>query len=469
MRFVLIVALFASLCTLRVAANAAGDEKALFPMYHIAVGTELCYELRSGDWFDGPDGKPEIPREEDGSPKYDRHELRLFVTARDDDGGFRVVTSGNSVAGYPLVSYGKLFANGQVAYEPALMPIFAEDNLQFVFPRLPASEAELHDGWEHIDERTGVHWKYELEADEIRAHFAGPLDRVALGTMNVRYRIGRDDGLPQFVELNGYWPRYKQTEYYSLAFKQATQHDEAWASRFDADARLYFEFTKKQRRLMGTDRLPLALAARTADGLESRLAEARAAIVAARDEAREALFRDKLDSELKEFDQRREYRSKSTQELASIAGQPSPAWSAVDLDGGEHRLEQYRGSVVVLDFWFRQCNYCIRAMPQVEQAADHFRAAGKSVVFLSVNTDPDEEDARFVAKELGVTYPVLRSKELAEKYGIKGFPTFLILDPEGRVQGIFSGYSSTLREDLIECTEGLLAGQTGRDRAVGQP
>jgi thiol-disulfide isomerase/thioredoxin len=462
MRFVTSATLCATFWAFHVAAIAAEDDGGPVRMYRISVGQEFCFEVRSGSWSDGPDGKPEVPREEDGSPKYERGELHLFVTARDDDGGFRVVTSGDSSAGFPYLSYGRLFADGRVAYEPALTPRLAEDSLRFLFPRLPAGEDDLQHGWEDVDERTDVHWKYAADGDDILASFKGPLDRIALATIDLRWRVSHTSGLPEFVELNGHWPRYKETGYRSAALKQVTQHDEAWASRFDADARKYFEFTKDQQRLLGADQLPLALAAQTADGAQSRLAEARAAIVAAKNEIKEAVFHDKLDSELKGFDEAREYRLKSAQRFASIAGQPSPSWTAADLDGREHRLEQYRGRVMLLDFWFRQCNYCIRAMPQIEEAADHFRTAGQAVAFLSVSTDLEEEDARFVAKELPITCPVLRSKELADKYQIKGFPTFLVLDSEGHVAGIFSGYSSRLREDLIACIEGLLVSQNSR-------
>lgn len=41
--------------------------------------------------------------------------------------------------------------------------------------------------------------------------------------------------------------------------------------------------------------------------------------------------------------------------------------------GKKHALKHYRGKVVVLDFWYRNCGWCLRAMPQVKEAATHFR------------------------------------------------------------------------------------------------
>lgn len=420
--------------------------------YDLAVGQEFRFEVRSGTWLDGPDGKPEIPREDDGSPKRKQYTSRVYVTARNDDGSLHIVASTTSVADYPLVYEADLFLNGRVVYSPTSMPMLPEDMVQFIFPRLAANEDEWKSGWQELESRTGVRWRYEANDGNIHGSLEGPLDRVGLGTIKMTYHLNSTTRLPESVELNGYWRRYKETNYHLVRFKEVVERGEAWARQFQEDARRYFDFTSEQRRRLGRNNLvPLARASRVEGEMESLLDEARAAIVSARNGIKEPVFRDQLEHELKEFDEQRELRAKGAKRFAPIAGLPSPAWAAKDLDGREHRLEQYKGKVLVLDFWFRQCNYCIRAMPQVEQVADHFRAANAPVVFCGVNTDDDEADARFVVQELDLKYAVLWSKDISQTYGIRGYPTILVIDAEGVVQGILSGYSSTLREDLIAC------------------
>ncbi|HVX11943.1 MAG TPA: TlpA disulfide reductase family protein [Pirellulales bacterium] len=431
--------------------------------YNLVVGRELRYERRFGSWIDRADGKPEIPREDDGLPKGERHDLRLFVTAKNDDGSFHVVIDTHSAADYPLVTQAELFPDGRIVHDPPSMPILPEDTLQLLFPRLPANEHELKNGWQQVESRTGVRWSYEAEGNDIRGGLAGPLDRVGLGTVKITYRLNPTTALPESIEVNGRWQRYKETSYELVRFKEAVEHDEKWAAGFHASARRYFDCMRDQRRLQRQNLVPLARASQTEGEAEAVFDKARAALVAARDETEEPLFRSHLDRALADFDNRRKLYLESAQRFGRIAGLPSPAWTAADLDGREHRLDQYKGRVLVLDFWFRQCNYCIRAMPQVEQAADHFRGAKAAVAFCSVNTDEDRADPRFVAQELALKDPVLCSKDIAERYGIRSFPTFLILDAEGTVQGILSGYSSTLREDLIACVEELL----GRRPAKG--
>lgn len=98
-----------------------------FGSYNLAVGQEIRYEVRYGSWLDRSDGKPEIPRDKDGLPECDSHEMRLFVVARNADGSFRVVVETTSVADYPLVFRANLFPNGEVIHEASSMPIYPEE------------------------------------------------------------------------------------------------------------------------------------------------------------------------------------------------------------------------------------------------------------------------------------------------------------------------------------------------------
>ena len=61
-----------------------------------------------------------------------------------------------------------------------------------------------------------------------------------------------------------------------------------------------------------------------------------------------------------------------------------------------------------MDFWYRGCGWCMYAMPQVKQLAEDYK--DKPVVVLGMNTDRNEEDARFVVKELGLDVPADQSR-----------------------------------------------------------
>ena len=134
------------------------------------------------------------------------------------------------------------------------------------------------------------------------------------------------------------------------------------------------------------------------------------------------LFRADLDRLLRDADEARRLQAETAKHWAKFAGLPVTEWKATDLVGKEHSLGHYRGKVVLLDFWFRQCSWCMRAMPQVDQVEAAFRQEKAPVQFWSVSTDEDAADAKFVADTMKLDYPVLRSKKLAEQLGVTVFP-----------------------------------------------
>jgi thiol-disulfide isomerase/thioredoxin len=117
-------------------------------------------------------------------------------------------------------------------------------------------------------------------------------------------------------------------------------------------------------------------------------------------------------------------------------------------------LAGYRGKVVVLDFWYRGCGWCIRAMPQLNALAEQFR--GRPVAVLGMNTDREKANAQFVVDAMGLKYMTLRAEGIPEKYKVRGFPTLILIDPEGTVRDVHVGYSPTLRAELARAIEDLL-------------
>src|SRR3954454_12619712 len=83
------------------------------PRFALEPGLELRYAVKSGYWSDGKDGKPDIPREPDGSPKYQNSDLTVYVLGRQPAGSFRVLVRRTSETGSPLVTWADLFPDGR--------------------------------------------------------------------------------------------------------------------------------------------------------------------------------------------------------------------------------------------------------------------------------------------------------------------------------------------------------------------
>jgi peroxiredoxin len=184
------------------------------------------------------------------------------------------------------------------------------------------------------------------------------------------------------------------------------------------------------------------------------LEKAEADLKAARRDLTRPDFQKQIDRLLGEHEQQAQALVAEVEGRGTVLGKPSPDWSATDLAGKRHALKDYRGKVVLLDFWYRQCFWCLRAMPQVKEIAARFK--DQSVAVLGMCIDAREEDARIVVQKMGLTYTNLRAAGLPEKYKVRTFPTLIVIDQEGVVRDMHVGYSPTLKEEVVKTVERLL-------------
>jgi peroxiredoxin len=141
----------------------------------------------------------------------------------------------------------------------------------------------------------------------------------------------------------------------------------------------------------------------------------------------------------------------------ALLNKPAPDFSTTDIDGHPYKLSDFRGKVVLLDFWFRDCPWCIRAMPQLKQLADDFK--GQPVAILGMNTDQDPADARRTMKEMSLNYPTLIAGPYPEKLNVQAYPTLIVIDRQGIIRDVHEGFSPTLRQDIGDRVRALLQNQ----------
>jgi thiol-disulfide isomerase/thioredoxin len=130
-------------------------------------------------------------------------------------------------------------------------------------------------------------------------------------------------------------------------------------------------------------------------------------------------------------------------------------WANVeDLEGRVHSLDAYAGRILVLDFWFRECGYCVMAAPLVQRF--EAGARGRPVTVLSVSIDRNREDAVLVREVQGIEHPVLLGRRLADLYGVRGCPALVVLGPDGVVRDMVRGYRGRLDLRLANTVAELL-------------
>ncbi len=131
-----------------------------------------------------------------------------------------------------------------------------------------------------------------------------------------------------------------------------------------------------------------------------------------------------------------------TASAALAAGSEPIDFAVPALDGGMLRLSDFRGRVVLVEFFDSSCRICKRTMPKLEALAERYRDSGLSVIGYSVDRHGVMKVRPYVAK-LGVTFPigmgdVVRARHLDP---IEGLPTLLVVGPDGRVVERFLGYT----------------------------
>lgn len=104
-----------------------------------------------------------------------------------------------------------------------------------------------------------------------------------------------------------------------------------------------------------------------------------------------------------------------------------------DSDGKQHRLSDYRGKLVILNFWATWCPPCREEMPSMNRA--HKKLVNDDIVILAVNVGEDEDTVFEFTGNYPVDFPLLmdRSGEVVQHYPAMALPTTYIISPTGMV------------------------------------
>ena len=117
-------------------------------------------------------------------------------------------------------------------------------------------------------------------------------------------------------------------------------------------------------------------------------------------------------------------------------GKPAPDFSATDLDGKSISLQQYRGKVVLLDFWAVWNGFCVGEMLRVKKIYDTYKDQGFDIVGVSLDTD--EAKLRNYLQENDIPWRQIysgqeRQSPLAQQYDVRSIPTRWLIDRDGKL------------------------------------
>ncbi|MFJ7725505.1 thiol-disulfide oxidoreductase ResA [Neobacillus sp. NPDC097160] len=114
-------------------------------------------------------------------------------------------------------------------------------------------------------------------------------------------------------------------------------------------------------------------------------------------------------------------------------GEIAPDFALVDMQGNKHRLSDYRGQGVFLNFWGTWCPPCKKEMPYINNQYHQYKDNGVQV--LSVDIQEPELAVNQFAERLKLDFPIMidKDKEVMNVYGVDLLPATFLIDKDGKV------------------------------------
>jgi peroxiredoxin len=152
-----------------------------------------------------------------------------------------------------------------------------------------------------------------------------------------------------------------------------------------------------------------------------------------------------------------------------VVGGPAPEISAFDLQGNPKSLEDYRGTVVLLNIWATWCAPCRAEMPSMQRLYEEIRNEDFHVLAVSIDRAPADDDPanplggklQAFADSLGLTFTILHdpSGEISTAFQTTGVPESFVLDREGVIFRKITGPTAWDGTQNVELIERLLGVQ----------
>jgi len=135
---------------------------------------------------------------------------------------------------------------------------------------------------------------------------------------------------------------------------------------------------------------------------------------------------------------------------------PAPQFTLAARGGNEVSLAQYRGKVVMINFWASWCGPCRQEMPLLENIYKKYGKLGFTL--LGVNVEPDSKAADDWLKQTPVSFPILYDKEskVSKLYDVAGMPSTVIIDRKGNVRVLHKGYKPGDENEYLDSIRSLI-------------
>jgi len=134
----------------------------------------------------------------------------------------------------------------------------------------------------------------------------------------------------------------------------------------------------------------------------------------------------------------------------------APDFTLKSLEGSNLRLEEYRGQVVLINFWASWCGPCRQEMPLLDRLHHRYEDTGFAV--LGINVEGEIKPAQEIVDKTNVTFPVLidEDQKVSEMYNLEAMPSTVVVDRDGVVRYIHRGYKPGDEAKYVEVVKALI-------------
>ncbi len=142
--------------------------------------------------------------------------------------------------------------------------------------------------------------------------------------------------------------------------------------------------------------------------------------------------------------------------LGAGQGSPAPGFTLDAKSGQKVSLDQYKGQVVMINFWASWCGPCRQEMPLLENIYKKYGKLGFTM--LGVNVEPDSKLADEWLKATPVSFPILydRDSKVSKLYDVAGMPSTVIIARKGQVRMLHRGYKPGDENEYMDSIRSLV-------------
>jgi len=144
-------------------------------------------------------------------------------------------------------------------------------------------------------------------------------------------------------------------------------------------------------------------------------------------------------------------------DAAPRPGQPAPNINVISMTGQTISQENYRGHVVILDFFATWCQPCRQSIPHLVEMNRKYGRQGLQILGLSVGED-GERAVKAFTDEFRVNYPLaIAGESTTADFGVRSVPVMFLVDKKGKVAEVYRGYSNEIARSVEQSIKRLLA------------